>query len=130
MKSGSLAVFATPALLALMEEAACASIKDVLQEEETTVGTAVNISHVVSIKSKPFLQQNWSPMLTKPFNTVESNSHRVHSDSNSRGFCRNRQGDNFQRICSRQLRIKDWGRNTQKICGQDRKIHGEGQYET
>ena len=46
MGSGSLAVFATPAMLALMEQAACLSIKDVMDEGETTVGTAVNIQHL------------------------------------------------------------------------------------
>ena len=46
MGSGSVAVFATPAMLALMEQAACHSIKDVMDEGEITVGTAVNIQHM------------------------------------------------------------------------------------
>ena len=44
--SGSLKVFATPAMAALMEEAACAAVKPFLAENETTVGTALNIMHV------------------------------------------------------------------------------------
>ena len=43
MRSGSLPVFATPAMIALMEEAAC--IAPFLKEGETTVGTSLNISH-------------------------------------------------------------------------------------
>lgn len=45
MRSGSLPVFATPAMIALMEEAACACIAPFLKEGETTVGTSLNISH-------------------------------------------------------------------------------------
>ena len=44
--SGSLKVFATPAMIALMEKASCVAIKDALDEGETTVGTMVNIEHV------------------------------------------------------------------------------------
>jgi hypothetical protein len=36
-KSGSLDVFATPAMIALMEEAACTALKNSLSEGETTV---------------------------------------------------------------------------------------------
>ena len=43
MRSGSLPVFATPAMIALMEEAACACIAPFLKEGETTVGTSLNI---------------------------------------------------------------------------------------
>mmetsp|Transcript_23752 Transcript_23752/g.56641 ORF Transcript_23752/g.56641 Transcript_23752/m.56641 type:complete len:136 (-) Transcript_23752:23-430(-) len=46
MKSGSLAVFSTPSMVALMEQAACAAIASALTEGETSVGTAVNISHL------------------------------------------------------------------------------------
>lgn len=45
MRSGSLPVFATPAMTALMEEAACACVAPFLQEGETTVGTSLQISH-------------------------------------------------------------------------------------
>lgn len=46
MGSGSLEVFATPALVALMEAAACNCLADALEEGTTTVGTAMNIQHV------------------------------------------------------------------------------------
>lgn len=45
MKSGALPVFATPAMCALMEEAACAAVQDVLEAGEGTVGISLNISH-------------------------------------------------------------------------------------
>ncbi len=45
VKSGSLPVFATPMMLALMEEATCIACAPLLDEGETTVGTRVNISH-------------------------------------------------------------------------------------
>ena len=45
MESGNLAVFATPAMTALMEKAACNCIADYLDENETTVGTELNIQH-------------------------------------------------------------------------------------
>jgi uncharacterized protein (TIGR00369 family) len=44
--SGSLDVFATPALVALMEKAACAAIAGCLNDTETTVGAEVNVKHV------------------------------------------------------------------------------------
>lgn len=43
--SGSLPVFATPMMAALMEEAACNAIAPFLSEGETTVGTKLDISH-------------------------------------------------------------------------------------
>lgn len=43
--SGSLDVFATPAMMALMEKAACASIKDELDEGSTTVGIHLDVTH-------------------------------------------------------------------------------------
>lgn len=43
--SGSLLVYATPCMVALMEGAACDAIADALKETETTVGTALNIAH-------------------------------------------------------------------------------------
>ncbi len=45
MKSGSLPVFATPAMCALMEEAAVAAVQPLLDEGYTTVGTKLSISH-------------------------------------------------------------------------------------
>ncbi len=44
--SGSLAVFATPAMIALMEKASCVAINDFLDDGATTVGTKVDIEHV------------------------------------------------------------------------------------
>ena len=45
VKSGSLDVFATPMMLALMEEATCLACAPLLDEGETTVGTNVSVSH-------------------------------------------------------------------------------------
>ena len=44
--SGSLEVFATPMMVALMEKAAVNALVDFLDEGETTVGTGINITHV------------------------------------------------------------------------------------
>jgi predicted thioesterase len=44
--SGSLLVYATPCMVALMEGAACEAIAEALGENQTTVGTALNIAHV------------------------------------------------------------------------------------
>jgi predicted thioesterase len=44
--SGSLLVYATPCMVALMEGAACEAIAEVLAEDQTTVGTALNIEHI------------------------------------------------------------------------------------
>ena len=44
MKSGSLEVFATPAMCALMEEAAQAAVQPYLEEGEGTVGIALSIT--------------------------------------------------------------------------------------
>lgn len=46
MGSGSLAVFATPAMVALMEGCAMESVSAYLDEGCTTVGTALQIEHV------------------------------------------------------------------------------------
>lgn len=44
--SGSLLVYATPCMVALMEGAACEAIAPALSEEKTSVGTALNIAHI------------------------------------------------------------------------------------
>ena len=44
--SGSLLVYATPCMVALMEGAACEAIADGLGENETTVGIELNIKHL------------------------------------------------------------------------------------
>ena len=46
--SGLLEVFATPAMIALMEETASMSVAPALAEGSTTVGTLVNVSHVAA----------------------------------------------------------------------------------
>lgn len=43
--SGSLRVYATPMMCALMEEAACRAIEPYLEEGETTVGTYLELNH-------------------------------------------------------------------------------------
>lgn len=48
MGSGSLPVFATPALVALMEHAACEAIAATLEDGVTTVGTEMNVKHVAA----------------------------------------------------------------------------------
>lgn len=54
--SGSLPVFATPCMVALMEKASCNAVAEALDEGTTSVGTTVNISHLsatpVGIKVK------------------------------------------------------------------------------
>ncbi len=44
--SGSLLVYATPCMVALMEGAACDAIKDALNEDKSSVGTELNICHI------------------------------------------------------------------------------------
>ena len=44
--SGSLLVYATPCMVALMEGAACEAIAEAMGEDYTSVGTELNISHI------------------------------------------------------------------------------------
>ena len=44
--SGDLLVYSTPCMVALMEGAACEAIAEALSENQTTVGTALNIEHI------------------------------------------------------------------------------------
>ena len=44
--SGSLLVYATPCMVALMEGAACEAIADALSDSQTTVGIELNIQHI------------------------------------------------------------------------------------
>ena len=44
--SGSLLVYATPCMVALMEGAACDAIADAVPEGKTSVGVELNISHI------------------------------------------------------------------------------------
>ena len=46
--SGSLLVYATPCMVALMEGAACEAIADAIPEGQTTVGIALNIEHLAA----------------------------------------------------------------------------------
>ena len=46
--SGSLDVFSTPMMIALMEKAACEVLADNLESEHTSVGTQVNIMHTAA----------------------------------------------------------------------------------
>ena len=46
--SGSLLVYATPCMVALMEGAACEAIAEALAENETSVGTELNIQHTAA----------------------------------------------------------------------------------
>ena len=48
MGSGSLDVFATPAMIALIEKAAAESVLPYLEEGQTTVGTLINVKHVAA----------------------------------------------------------------------------------
>lgn len=45
MKSGALPVFATPSMIALMEEAASKALLPFLEANETSVGTFISVSH-------------------------------------------------------------------------------------
>lgn len=44
--SGELKVFATPAMIALMEKTAMESVAGCLEEGESTVGTLINVKHL------------------------------------------------------------------------------------
>lgn len=46
--SGSLLVYATPCMVALMEGAACEALAGALSEDQTTVGIELNISHLAA----------------------------------------------------------------------------------
>lgn len=46
--SGSVLVYATPCMAALMEGAACTAIEQALEEGTTTVGTVLNLRHTAA----------------------------------------------------------------------------------
>ena len=48
LRSGELNVYATPAMVALMEEAAYKSIQSEFEEGQGSVGTSINIKHISS----------------------------------------------------------------------------------
>ena len=46
--SGGMEVLATPMMIALMEQAACATLADGLEEGQTSVGTHINVQHTAA----------------------------------------------------------------------------------
>ena len=44
--SGSLLVYATPCMVALMEGAACEAIEEAMDDSKTSIGTQLNIEHI------------------------------------------------------------------------------------
>ncbi len=48
MGSGDTAVFATPAMIALMEKTAASSVAEFLEEGNTTVGTEISVKHLAA----------------------------------------------------------------------------------
>jgi predicted thioesterase len=48
MRSGDVPVYATPALAALLEEAACAAIAPFLDADKTTVGVRIDLRHLAA----------------------------------------------------------------------------------
>ena len=48
MKSGSLPVFATPSMIALMEQAACDCLADYLTDGQTSVGSSISVEHTAA----------------------------------------------------------------------------------
>ena len=48
MGSGSLKVFATPAMIALIEKAACKALEGQLEDGQTTVGTKLDVAHIAA----------------------------------------------------------------------------------
>ena len=48
MGSGSLKVFATPAMIALIEKAACKALEGQLEDGQTTVGTKLDVMNVTA----------------------------------------------------------------------------------
>ncbi|PWM40600.1 MAG: hypothetical protein DBX66_00730 [Clostridiales bacterium] len=47
--SGDVGVLATPVMLSLMEQAACACVQDCLKEGETTVGAQIDLAHISAV---------------------------------------------------------------------------------
>ena len=48
MGSGTLEVYATPAMVALMEQTAAESVEDLLEEGKTSVGTKIEVEHLAA----------------------------------------------------------------------------------
>jgi fluoroacetyl-CoA thioesterase len=49
-ESGLLEVYATPAMISLMEKTCMLSVAEILRKEQSTVGTLVNIRHIKASK--------------------------------------------------------------------------------
>lgn len=62
MGSGNLAVFATPYMIALMEEASQLSVAPFLEEGQSTVGTKLSVSHDAAT---PVGMKVWAESLLK-----------------------------------------------------------------
>ena len=50
--SGGLEVFSTPDMIMLMEKAACSCISEYLENDETSVGTEINVKHISATPHK------------------------------------------------------------------------------
>lgn len=66
--SGSLLVYATPCMVALMEGAACEAIAEAVPEDKTTVGTHLQVDH---ISATPVGLEVWA---TAEVTAVEGNT--------------------------------------------------------
>ena len=55
MGSGALDVFATPAVVAYMEMAACYAVNGLLEEGLSTVGTRIDIAHIKASPIERFI---------------------------------------------------------------------------
>ena len=62
MGSGNLEVFATPAMVALMEQAASESIAEHLADGESSVGTSLQIKH---LSATPVAMKVWTESVLK-----------------------------------------------------------------
>ena len=69
--SGSLLVYATPCMVALMEGAACEAIADALPEEKTSVGTYLEISH---LSATPVGLEVWAEA---EITAVDTENHKI-----------------------------------------------------
>jgi predicted thioesterase len=78
-QSGSLQVFGTPFMIALMEKATCNAVAEFLEEDETTVGTNVDVSHIkasglgTAIRAEAMLTQVDNRKLTFTVTAKEEN---------------------------------------------------------
>ena len=91
--SGDVPVLGTPAVLALMEEAACAAIRDALDAGSTSVGTRVDLEHLAP---------------TKPGVTVVATAQLTAVDGRTLSFvCAVRQGDKEVARASHERAIVD-----------------------